>query len=116
MTIGEIREFTIDGKYIRVEYVGENLYVVNDVLVCVNLDKGYDLFNPKHLVALTKLRNHPYFPYPGPENNSVVGISVSAVDDDDFITSYWDLTTFEDIVQKRAVDAIRHYRQVMSRA
>ena len=116
MTIGEIREFTIDGKYIRVEYVGENLYVINDVLVCVNLDKGYDLFDSDRLLDLTQLREDPYFPYPGPENDSVIGLSPSVTDPSEFICSYWDLTTFEENVQRRAIDSLRHYRHSLNRA
>ena len=112
MTIGEIREFNIDGKYIRVEYLGEKLYAVNDVLVWVDLNEGYDFFNSKHLAYFSELRSHPYFPYPGPENDSVIGISAGAINHDKFITSYWDLTTFADAVQSRAVNALRHYRQI----
>ena len=114
MTIGEVREFTVDGKYIRVEYVGENLYAINDVLVCVNLDDGYDLFDPNHLVVLLEKRNHPYFPYPGPENDSVIGLSPAIGDKGKFICSYWFLSTFTDAVQNRAVNALRHYRQIVN--
>jgi hypothetical protein len=109
MTIGEVRTFNVDGKRIRVEYVGENLYVVNDVLVCVDLNEGYDLFDPKTLLNLTNMRSDPYFPYRG--GNEIIDISKGFDDGVRFIESRCTLGIFSDAVQKRVLASLRNYRR-----
>lgn len=109
MQIGEVKYFTIKDKNIRVEYVGEDLYVVNDVVVCPC--DGYDLFGPDHLYCMAGMRDDPVFPYPGPENDSVIGIVQSANDKSKFVGGYWDLGTFEKSTVDRVVDSLRKYRR-----